>query len=160
MADVDQVFVVTSGCYSDYCILSVWLTRAEAEAAAGDDDHDGYGTRVEVYGIGEGTRRLGSFHRYADVDPRTGAVTNETSGDGPSLEDARAAVCWRPNGNGTGTLLIRVEQETQERADKVYSEVKAQVVAALDRGLSPRAIATTELVGGAWRPIDPATVQP
>ena len=55
MAEPTQVYVVTSGEYSDYRIDSVWLTLEEAQAESGEY------RRVEVWPIGRNQRTIGTF---------------------------------------------------------------------------------------------------
>jgi hypothetical protein len=136
-----QVFIVTSGSYSDYRIDSVWLTREEAEAHA-------QGGGVEVYAIGNGQRTLGGFSRGIDLDGTTGRRMGKSFGlEGPDLEEARAEIiCW----HGQTKIGIRVHQETAERADKVLSETIAFVKAQIDLGLTPRQITSSEYRDGVW----------
>jgi hypothetical protein len=45
-----MIYLVTSGCYSDYGVESVWTTREAADAqCVGRDDSNGYGSRVEEF---------------------------------------------------------------------------------------------------------------
>lgn len=137
-----QVYVVTSGEYSDYGINSIWLTREEAERKAGD-----WG-RVEVWPIGENERTLGSFRHYADLDGATGEVLYEDVGDSAHLntEPRRTVCCWE----NKNTIGIRVDQETRERADKVFTETKARVLTDITMGLPKEAIAQSIYRNGAW----------
>jgi hypothetical protein len=150
-----QVFVVTYGEYSDYGISSIWLTLDEAKADAGDHG------RVEVWPIGEAQRTLGTFSTTADVAP-DGTVRNERTIDYADLLDereARADVLL-----GASVLMIRVDQPTRERADKVFSEVKATVLGRISEGLPIEAIATHVRQGREWvrhrpRPTPPPTTE-
>lgn len=141
-----QVYVVTSGEYSDYVIVSIWLTLDEATTAADD-----WG-RVEVWPIGENQRSLGTFTHSVDLDGVTGEPLHpERTDDHPTVVgDERGEVIYWP---GRNTIGIRVHASTQERADKVFSEVKARVLADISTGLPVRAIADSEFVNGGWRKI-------
>lgn len=146
--EITQVYVVTYGCYSDYTIFSIWLTLEEAQAQVTGPD-DGYGMRVEVWPIGENKRTLGTFSHSCDIDATTGETMTEYSDDSERIATGRAEICSWPGKNRLG---IRVSADTQERADKVYSELRARVLANISTGLPPRTIATTEYVNGTWVP--------
>jgi hypothetical protein len=148
MNEITQVYVITSGEYSDYGINSVWLTLEEAKAAAGSD-----GT-VEVWPIGENKRTLGSFSHSCQIDFLTGVQSEYSASDYPALpgqEEARV-ICW-PGRSGKSVenkLGIRVTADTQERADKIFSEVKARVLTEISQGLPIEAIAGEKYVSGVW----------
>lgn len=139
MAEPEQVFVVTSGCYSDYRIESVWLTLEEAQATAGEHDD------VEVWPVGTRKRTLGGFYASGDINPTTGAVgrewTEEYAGYPPPKDRGARILAW-PNRPGWEHISIRVTAETAERAGKVYTETKARVIAELSQGVPPEVIAT------------------
>jgi hypothetical protein len=145
MTTPTQVYVVTSGDYSDYAINSVWLTLEEAQAEAGD-----YGD-VEVWPIGHNERTIGSFYRNADFDAVTGAVLGKESSDEHSSypSERRVSILHWP---GTNKVGIRVTQDTRERCDKVYSEVRARMLADISTGVPPEVFATEIYSNGAWRP--------
>ena len=145
MSEQTQVFIVTSGSYSDYGIASVWLTLEEAQAEAAD-----WG-RVEVWPIGENERTLGSFSWSVDFDAVTGEPTSpEHFGDFADYDtETRVAVlCWER----TNEIGIRVTQPTRERADKVFGETKFRVLADIAQGLPKELIAESIYDRGTWRP--------
>lgn len=137
MSEPTQVFIVTSGEYSDYQINSAHLTAEEARAAAGE-----WG-RIEVYPLGDNEQTLGTFSYWASIDPATMEVALE--GDQPSVwpdyePESRVEVLYWLNGGGSGLALV-VTEPTRERAAKVYSEAKARVLNDLTLGLGPEDIA-------------------
>lgn len=143
--DLRQVYVVTYGEYSDYGISSIWLTVEEAKADAGEHG------RVEVWPIGENKRTMGEFSRSGRFDGQTGeALAEERCIEGPALPDQVHAevLC----SNKSDELLVRVSADTQERADKVYSETRARVLAGISSGLPKEAIADTICIDGFCRP--------
>lgn len=127
MAEVTQVFVVTSGAYSDYQIESVWLTREEAELHCAST----FGGQVEVWPIGDGPRTVGTFQRLATLDDKTGATIRESVADHADIE-------YRPRVWITGdadTYTVNVTADTRERCDKVFGEVVAEVRALISMGM-------------------------
>jgi len=60
-------------------------------------------------------------------------------------------VIWDETSRFHDRVGIRVTAETRERADKVYSERRAQVLAAISSGLPPEAFADAKYVNGVWR---------
>lgn len=148
-----EVFIVTSGEYSDYGINSVWLTYEEAKAEAGD--HAG----VEVWPVGMNRRSRGTFSRSAQVDYVTGEVHEEAITDwaGIAEQEHVSVLVWpgTKNARYKDQLGIRVSCETEERTNKVYSEVRARVLAEISSGVLPELIADQAYVGGSndpWRP--------
>lgn len=136
MDEITQVYVVTYGSYSDYGIGSIWLTLEEAEAEKGE--------RIEVWPIGTNQRTLGSFYRYGQVDILTHKVDDQMPFDSPDIpETEHVSVLIWPNDKGVSAnkLGLRVTGSTQEQANKVYSEVRARVLAELSMGLPPESIA-------------------
>lgn len=54
-----KIFVITSGCYSDYGISGIYSTRELAEEAlGGEKDEDGYGSRIEEFTLDPGVAEL------------------------------------------------------------------------------------------------------
>jgi hypothetical protein len=143
-SEITQVYLVTSGSYSDYGISSVWLTVEEAQTAAAE-----YG-RVEVWPIGEHKRTLGSFSRSVDIDAATGEVVGrESANNWPDYDESTrrvAVLCWDKNNR----IGIRVTEPTQERADKVFGETKFRVFADIAQGLPKELIAESRYVNGTW----------
>lgn len=148
MADPTQVFIVTSGSYSDYGIDSVWLTLDEAKGAATKAGGD-----VEVWPTGTNKRTLGSFYRGCRIDYPSGVVHDERGNDNGSIPERHAEVLMWPMATGayTNQLGINVIQETEERANKVFSEVRARVLAEISTGLPMEMIADKKFENG-WVP--------
>lgn len=152
MVDVKEVYVVTSGEYSDYGISSVWLTIEEAQIAA-----ESYG-RVEVWPVGENRRSRGTFSKSCDIDYVTGKDIYEQSDDSAEIAtDERVSVLYWPNDTRSNRVGIRVHAVTQERADKIYGEVRFRVLADIATGLPPELIADSKYTGqypNPWVPTD------
>jgi hypothetical protein len=145
-----QVYVVTSGCYSAYAIDSVWLTVEEAEVAASKLE-PGYCSdpTVEVWPVGEHKRTLGKFTRSGKFNADTGELIFEQADDSASLYEESVELkfdrAWKsPDGlNDTPECVyIFASAPTRERADKVYSEVRARVLADISLGLPAEVIAS------------------
>lgn len=155
--EITEVYIVTSGEYSDYGISSVYLTIEEAQADAGE-----WG-RVEVWPIGENLRSRGTFHRSVQIDYTTGTESDVHASDAAYLAtDERVSVLYWPNGPRIylNQLGIRVHAETQERADKIYGEVRFRVLADIAAGLPPELIADQKYAGTShepWVPTDRVT---
>jgi hypothetical protein len=81
-------------------------------------------------------------------------VREHEASDGPEIPEQEhvSVVCWPDNRKMGDKLGIRVTAETQERADKVYSEVRARVLAEISTGLPMETIADRKHVNGSWRP--------
>jgi hypothetical protein len=153
-----RAYVVTNGCYSDYRISAVYLDADAANehvrAMGGDDDDAWPGYRVETY-------EIGSWPPPAPHQAE-GAVTNgEPSLPGVTFEadstPAGTAMSWGRWGERV-ICTITVRAETEERARKVYSEAKAQVVADWD-SLAYAAEARGE-IGPPPVPREPPTTDP
>lgn len=144
--EIKQVYIVTHGEYSDYGISSVWLTLQDAQDAAGTH------SSVEVYPVGANERTLGNFTRSAQVEYGTGKVKESDAQNGPHLtEDQASVLCWPETMTSYGGQLgIRITASTKERADKVFSEVKARVLADISLGLPMEVIADRKYGPSGW----------
>jgi hypothetical protein len=133
-----RLYALTSGEYSDYRVLAVFMSRDHAEAAAALDveiDGSGYGAANEIretipYFIEparEGVQIKGQFHvkdgavvgSYPREETRVGEWVLERSGP-------CAAYLVH---NGQSWFWLKVEGLDVERCRKVYSEKRAQLVA-------------------------------
>jgi hypothetical protein len=152
-----QVFIVTSGCYSDYSIESVYFTLEQAEAAIAPRANESEWSRptIEVWPVGDNERTLGTFSRSVDLWATSGEVAGPEltySDEGWPPEKSTQVLCWGADSDRIG---IRVVQDSAERADKVYGELKFRVTAQIAEGLPPFAIADQTMSRGGWRPIRP-----
>lgn len=148
MSETTEVFIVTSGSYSDYEIDSVWLTEAEARR---DCEGRGSDASVEVWPIGRNKRSRGDFTRAASIDPETGQVIESDDRESPHLGEPtsdrqRVTIwlwdeTWAPYTSCDEHLHITVGSDSRERCDKVFTETLARVRADISTGLPKTVIA-------------------
>ena len=126
-----KVFIVTSGCYSDYGISSVYSTREAAEKAIGDDkDNDGYGSRIEEYVLDPDDRHREGYKSYVVTMLRDG-TTEEIEEDDffygqTSCEIWERSKCTNPKAD---CLSVQVAVRRKEHAVKIANEKRAALIA-------------------------------
>ena len=123
MNDKQQIFIVTSGEYSDYTIERVFSTREKAMEYLDTQDDD---YRLEVYDIDAPIERRTKLYRISfSLEKKAAAeVTLHWSLSLKDLICARTAF-----GTGKKVLDIYVESDSRKRALKIASERYGAVIA-------------------------------
>lgn len=128
-----KVFVVTSGCYSDYRIAAVFSTEAGANEyiEASKDDHSEFND-VEIYNLDEFTPRAG-FRTYRIAMREDGSYVARSS-PGPET----STTCLSFTYQGVWELILTRYVESEQHAVKIANEIRAQRIATLGwPGIAP-----------------------
>ena len=138
-----KVFLVASGSYSDYMVLSVFSTREAAEAMIAR--HGGpKGFDIEEYDLDPGAlhARDGYFRFHIEMDRETGDIHGrpfeafpDSDEIGTTVEDARRPPHndipnWPPYSEWIKTLKISCWARDLEHAIKIASEHRRSLLAA------------------------------
>ena len=127
---MDKVFIVTSGCYSDYLIEAVFSTRENAEAYINAKGTD-YDWDVSEWDIdAESTECTAAIYDISINNTNGNITVNERSeqGHGWNYEfDVKRKDCFLYD--GSHSIRMWLESDSLERVKKVASERWMQVKA-------------------------------
>jgi hypothetical protein len=130
------LYVVTSGCYSDYGVVAIFDDRALADAyVEGSDDSAGYGMRVEEFDLNPGADRIRESLRthYVELD-RAGDLFSHSDGWMEPSEADNVTYRWRYE-DGVFTRRRRyvfratLLAKSKEQAIKAANERRARYIA-------------------------------
>jgi hypothetical protein len=129
-----NVYIVTSGTYSDYCILHVFARREDAEAYE-------QGDRVEEFEVHDGPIEVRAWHELIwNPDAGDHARDARTMGNPSEVsypkdfdgDERHASHAWYGPPQRTGPVLY-VRGWDLARVRKAYSEQRAQYIARHDK---------------------------
>jgi len=126
---MDKVFIVTSGCYSDYQIEAIFSTREKADAyinAKGTDDD----WEVNEWDVDAESTECHDAIYDVSINMKSGCVTvngRSEQGDGWGYEfDVKRKDCFLYTGH---SIRMWLESDSLERVKKVASERWMQIKA-------------------------------
>ena len=124
MSETKKIYIVTSGCYSDYSINAVFSTRELAEeyidAGNGYEDAD-----IEEYNLDEPIKRKTRV-LFVSMMLADKKVRHVSDNNPPMWKDV---VKFDKTRSGEPYLLFAIESDSRERAIKIASERFGAVIA-------------------------------
>jgi hypothetical protein len=126
------LYVVTSGCYSDYSIVAIFDDKALAEALVGeDDDRDGYGRRIEEYPLNQHEENIRAGLQTHTVGLlRNGDLHCYSASYGRDVQPDSLEFYFSPlNGEKFYYFEAHILAKTKEQAIKAANERRAMWIA-------------------------------
>lgn len=134
MSEPRTLYVVTSGCYSDYGVVAIFDDRDLAERyCEGSDDSGGYGMRVEEYPLNPKAEEIrAGLKGHRVLLDRDGNLVRHDEDYG--LDPEPGEVDWQyaggPDYRRVYVFGATVLAKTKEQAVKAVNEQRAQWLAA------------------------------